>query len=528
MTTAFPRNSFFNNFFKKNPMRLLLVMLLCTTAQSAVAQADIDNGNDDSAVATTQNNDQTPGFANYLARMLTNEPSLKAALYDVYSKGQLYDGTISAMFNPTAVIIGNFGPTYAVTKGATPAFNYDGSFNRDSYTLQISQNLFNGGKDSLAIQQGRAVFHLTEWSYLSTEQNMILQAATAYTNVIKARKAYQIQKWNNNLMSRTLMAARIRYKAGVMTASDLAQSEALKAQNDASLLTAESNLNAATDDFTRIFGIAPGKNLQPIEPAVNDIAEFIKKRAQDSKENWVRDFQTRNPQLQMARLQKIIANIQKDSNLTSVLPKVDLSVSANLTNSTQPNSPSTSKSLAAGITVTQPIWFQGQLLSGSRAVIAAAKVADFQFINTSQKLKQQFNRTYQDYQTNLRSEQSYIQAVKSSRLGVRAANIEYSTGKKTLLDFMQAANTNLLNELNLLNAEQAKTLAMLNLQMMTGDLIAGNFGLRSPYRPLTEQNRNYRGPMDPFAAVSEWIFTSGGDQDVGKDYPRRFREKPKQ
>ena len=506
---------FFYNFFRKmilimprlpmrHPMRLLLLLIITAVAPPARAA----------------------GFESYLAMMLNNDPTLKAALYDVYSKGQLYDGSVSAMFNPSVALVGSFGQTYATTTDPVPSYNYSGNYSRNSYSLQLNQNLFNGGKDSLAIQQARALFHLSEWSYLATEQGMILQAALAYTNVIKARQAYQLQRWNNDIVARALTAARIRFRGGIITTSDLAQSEALKSQNDAMLFVVQGNVRSANDEFTRIFGTAPANNLPPIDTAVNDIATFIKTRNENSKENWVRDFQTRNPQLQMARLQKTVANIQKDSNVNSFLPRVDFSLTANLSDTTQPNTPSTSKSLSGVINVTQPLWFNGQLLSGSRAVIAAAKVADFQFLSTSQKLKQQFNRSYQDYQTALLSERSYIQAVASSRLAARAANIEYNSGKKTLIDFLQTTNANLLNELNLLNAEQNKIIAMLNLQMMTGDLIASNFGLRSPYRTLTEQNLNYRGPLDPFAAVSEWIFTSP-DADITQGYPKQFKEKPK-
>ncbi len=464
-------------------------------------------------------------FAGYLANMLNNQPSLQASLYDVYSKGQLYDVSISQMVNPTVALISTYGKAYSVSTGAASAiFNTDATYYRNTQTLQLTQNLFNGGKDSLAIQQGRAVFHLSEWQYLAKEQDLILQSAVAYTNVIKARKAYQLQKWNNEMMTRTLIAARIRFKSGIITSSDLAQSEALKSGNDAAVISAQNNLFAAGEEFARLFGDRPSNNLDPIEPQLENIAKFINQRNDGSKESWVRDFQMRNPNLQQARLQKTIANIQKDSQLVSALPKVDFNLTASLIDTNQPNAARETKNFGGNITVTAPLWVQGAFLSGSQAVISAAKSADLQFLDTTQKLKVQFDKSYQDYQAAILAEQAYTDAVRSSRLALRAANIEYNTGKKTLLELMQAANSNLNNELNLLDTNQKKIMAVLGLQMMTGDLIAGNFGLRSPYRALTEKDRIYRGATDPFIAVSQWILAPDVKNAVD-DYPKQFKER---
>lgn len=462
-------------------------------------------------------------FPTLLTDMMANQPALKASLYDVYTKGQLYDVNIAQAFNPTVGFVGNFQQTYAKTSGsANPLFNYDGDYRSNSYGIQLKQNIFNGGIDSLKIQNGRALFHLTEWQYLNTEQTLILQSATAYTNVVKYRKTYQLRLNSNKRMRQVLEAARLRFAAGTITRSDLARSESLAASDEAQLVAARTQFLTAVDEFNRLFGRPPPDNLEPIDPYLNAIALSITKRNEGSREKWLRDFEYGNPNLQMARLQKEIADIQKKTNINSFFPKVDLTLTGSYVETNQPNQPPRTQALVGGISVTMPLWFQGALTAGSRSAIGAAKVASYQYVDAAQKLQVQFNRAEQDYKAALLAEKSYSDALKSARLALEAGEIERTTGKITLLDYMQILNSALDTEINLLNAQQNRVVAMLQLQALTGDLTANNFGLKSPYR-LTERNRSYRGALDPFSDAFEWVFDEKLD-NMQKDFQQRFQE----
>ncbi|MCX8516402.1 MAG: TolC family protein, partial [Alphaproteobacteria bacterium] len=467
-------------------------------------------------------------FATYLVDMLNNQPGLKASLYDVYSKGQFYDVTSSRAWNPTVVANLNFGKSYMVGEDPIqPKLNFSGQYDRNSYGITLTQNLFNGGVDGLNTQLSRAQFHLSEWQYLDKEQNLILQSALAYNNVIKARSAYQLQKWNNDRMNRILTAARVRFQSGTITRSDLAQSEALKALNDAQLLGATAALSAAYDEFQRLFGRAPAVKLEPLEPQVNRISALINNRVQGSKENWLKDFQTNNPSLQLARLQREMANLQKDINVGGASPKVDFVLSATQVDTNQPNAPASSKSFGGGINVTIPLWFQGGLVAGMKGAVGAARMADYQFADTSQQLQIRFNRSYDAYRNSLLMERAFQQAAAASRLGAKAAEIEMATGKRTLLELMTSLNNNLQDELNLINNRQDKITNLLQLQAMTGDLIAPHFGMQSPYR-VVEADRRYKGAYAPLSGGIDWLFSPRNKDNPTKDFGRRqFNEKTK-
>jgi outer membrane protein len=75
----------------------------------------------------------------------------------------------------------------------------------------------------------------------------------------------EVQRSNTRVLELTLRQTRDRYSAGLVTPTDVAQSEAQLAAGKSQELSAEATLNTTRANFRRIIGIEPS-NLQPASP----------------------------------------------------------------------------------------------------------------------------------------------------------------------------------------------------------------------------------------------------------------------
>jgi outer membrane protein len=94
---------------------------------------------------------------------------------------------------------------------------------------------------------------------------VLLAAATIYMDYLRDAAILEVQKSNTHVLELTLRQTRDRYSAGLVTPTDVAQSEAQLAAAKSQELAAVSTLTTTRANFRRIIGIEPA-NLQPASP----------------------------------------------------------------------------------------------------------------------------------------------------------------------------------------------------------------------------------------------------------------------
>src|SRR6202012_3341931 len=97
------------------------------------------------------------------------------------------------------------------------------------------------------------------------EQSVLLAAATVYMDYLRDAAVLEVQRSNTHVLELTLKQTRDRFTAGLVTPTDVAQSEAQLAAAKSQELAAESTLTTTRANFRRIIGKEP-PNLQPASP----------------------------------------------------------------------------------------------------------------------------------------------------------------------------------------------------------------------------------------------------------------------
>ncbi|MEA2935969.1 MAG: outer membrane protein, partial [Variibacter sp.] len=125
--------------------------------------------------------------------------------------------------------------------------------------LTINQNLFNGFKTANTVRQSEAQVRAGRETLRNVEQNILLDAVTAYMDVLSFQSLAESQRVNVNFLRETLGTTRRRLEAGDVTPTDVAQGEARLARATADLNNAEVNMAVARAALDRITASMTGK-----------------------------------------------------------------------------------------------------------------------------------------------------------------------------------------------------------------------------------------------------------------------------
>src|SRR6202020_820256 len=131
--------------------------------------------------------------------------------------------------------------------------------------LTITQTLYNGNQTANKTRAAESQVSGSREALRVLEQTVLLSAATIYMDYLRDAAILEVQRANVRILEQTLQQTRLRYEAGAVTHTDVAQSEAQLAAGRTQELAAESNLTATRSNFRRIIGIEPGR-LAPASP----------------------------------------------------------------------------------------------------------------------------------------------------------------------------------------------------------------------------------------------------------------------
>jgi outer membrane protein len=131
--------------------------------------------------------------------------------------------------------------------------------------LTVTQTLYNGNQTANKTRAAESqVFGAREGLRLM-EQSVLLAAATIYMDDLRDAAILEVQRSNTHVLELTLKQTRDRYSAGLVTPTDVAQSQAQLAAAKSQELAAESTLTTTRANFRRIIGNEPA-NLQAASP----------------------------------------------------------------------------------------------------------------------------------------------------------------------------------------------------------------------------------------------------------------------
>ncbi|WP_236846523.1 TolC family outer membrane protein [Bosea sp. Tri-49] len=209
-----------------------------------------------------------------LARAYSANPTLNAQRAAVRATNENVPQALSG-YRPRVTASADIGAS--ITDSDTP-FNAQGGgspHNRSTTRLnprgggvQVDQNIFDGGKTRSSVSQAESQVLGARATLQNTEQNVLLDAATSYMNVLRDTAILNLNRNNVEVLEEQLRQTKDRFQVGEVTRTDVAQAEARLSQAQSQAILAESNLKTSIARFRQNIGTEP-KQLAPGRPVEN-------------------------------------------------------------------------------------------------------------------------------------------------------------------------------------------------------------------------------------------------------------------
>ena len=336
------------------------------------------------------------------------------------------------------------------------------------FTLQ--QNVFNGGRTVMAVQIAKYSIEAGRAALLSTEQAVLLNAITAYLEVIKSQQMLEINKENVQSYEKKLEAVRQEAEAGVKKQSDLAEANAAKANAYTRLAQAQGAYDSALATYLKMTNL-PAENLK-LEANLSSVPANQMELLQNALKA--------NPELSSITLQQKAAEINVVSNAAALLPSVDIggSISKNWSHRSGSSfeQPYTN-SKSVFIQVSVPIYQQGLEYSNTRAASANAVSLKYTVKNTKADVTQKATQAWSHYVATKEAVLSAAEAVKSGEIGLEGVQQGYDEGVQTLTDLLTTAENLFQYKLTLTQAQQEAELSRYSMAALMGKLNARELAL---------------------------------------------------
>src|SRR3954469_7835657 len=131
--------------------------------------------------------------------------------------------------------------------------------------LTVTQTLFNGFKTANSVRVAEFQVQSGREALRNVGQGVLLDAVTAYTNVLANQSLVEAQRANVAFLRETQGIVQKRLNAGDVTPTDTSQAEARLNRGLADLNAAEVNLAISQATYTQVIGNPPAR-LSPAEP----------------------------------------------------------------------------------------------------------------------------------------------------------------------------------------------------------------------------------------------------------------------
>jgi outer membrane protein len=138
----------------------------------------------------------------------------------------------------------------------------------------LTQTLFNGNQTANKTRAAESQVLGAREGLRLLEQSVLLAAATIYMDYLRDAAILEVQRSNTKVLEQTLRQTRDRYSAGLVTPTDVAQSQAQLAAGQTQELAAEATLTTTRANFRRIIGNEP-EQLAPASPVDRYLPETL-------------------------------------------------------------------------------------------------------------------------------------------------------------------------------------------------------------------------------------------------------------
>ena len=360
----------------------------------------------------------------------------------------------------------------------TPVYTgAEAEFTPHAVGVTATQTLFNGYQTANKTRQAESQVSAGRATLAVTEETVLLNAATAYMNLIRDGAILDLQRKNVEVLQEQLRQTRDRFNVGEVTRTDVAQAESRLAAGRAQVLAAESSYISSKAVYRQVIGVDAGTLA-----AATPVDRFSPKTQAEA----VTVGRQLNPSVAAAMFGIDVALLQVKINEGMLAPTVQ--AQASVQQQWESNTSTQLRQFNAQLVgqVSVPIYQGGaeySLIRQAKETLGQQRVSLDTARDQVQALVQQSWGQLEAAKAQIQATQAQVNSAEIALNGVRE---EARVGQRTTLDVLNAQQELVNARVALVTAQHDRVVASYTLLSSIGGLSVGGLGLKtSVYDPMT-------------------------------------------
>ena len=430
-----------------------------------------------------------------LVQAYQNNPTLNAQRAALRAQDEAVPQALSG-YRPNVALTASVGSQYqttlskSITTNNTPVYTgAEGVFAPHAVGITATQTLFNGYRTANKTRQAEAQVSAGRATLAVTEQQVLLNAATAYMNLIRDSAILDLQRKNVEVLQEQLRQTRDRFNVGEVTRTDVAQAESRLAAGRAQVLSAESSYISSKAVYRQVIGVEAGK-LASASP----VDRFSPKTLPEA----IGAGRELNPAVAAATFGIDVALLQVKINEGALAPTVTATASAQQAWETNTSTALQQFNASVVAQVSVPIYQGGSeysLIRQAKETLGQQRIS----LDTARDLVQ--SNVVQSW-GQLDAAKAQIQAtqaqVNSAEIALNGVREEARVGQRTTLDVLNAQQELVNARVALVTAQHDRVVASYSLLSAAGGLSIPGLGLKTSVYDATT---HYQQVRDSWAGV---------------------------
>ncbi|NLU18200.1 MAG: outer membrane channel protein TolC [Serratia liquefaciens] len=366
--------------------------------------------------------------------------------------------------------------------GLTAGYDYTNGYrdsngvnsNVTSGSLALTQTIFDMSKwRALTLQEKTA--GISDVTFQTSSQQLILDTATAYFNVLSAIDSLSYTQAQKQAVYRTLDQTTQRFNVGLVAITDVQNARSNYDTVLAAEVTARNTLDNALEKLRQVTG-----TFYPELASLN--TDRFSTQRPEAVNNLLKEAESRNLSLLSARLSQDLAREQIRSAQTGYMPTIDVSASTGISNTKYNGSATSGPANSTRYSDSDAgqnkvgISFNLPLYSGGRTN-SQVQQAQYNFVGASEQLEsahrsvvQTVRSSFNNVNASISSINAYKQAVVSAQSSLDAMEAGYQVGTRTIVDVLDATTTLYNAKQQLSSARYTYLINQLNIKSALGTL----------------------------------------------------------
>ncbi|OKO88562.1 transporter [Bradyrhizobium sp. NAS80.1] len=338
--------------------------------------------------------------------------------------------------------------------------------------VTVTQTLFNGFRTANSVRVAELQVQSGREALRNVGQGVLLDAVTAYTNVLANQSLVEAQRSNVAFLRETLAVTQRRLNAGDVTPTDTAQAEARLNRGLADLNAAEVALAVSQATYAQVIGNPPSQ-LRPAEV----VDRYLPKSREDSMTMAIRQ----HPAVMAAGFDVDVASTNIRVAEGALLPSASVQGSASKSRDNDPSLSTLAENQASIVaSVTAPIYDGGTAASQTRQakeVTAQSRLVLDQVRNQARTAAVSAWVANEGAKIAVSASESEVKAATVALQGVQR---EAAGGQRTTVDVLNSQADLIQAKARLIGALRDRVIASYTLLSAVGHLDVKTLSLNTP------------------------------------------------